>query len=166
MLGSVARKLRIFGFDTLYAAHAEDSEILKIGSDQRRLILTADRELFKRAVKARADGVLVDCLSEFDDLVHIFEKAGVESVGSDQIGSRCSLCNGILETVGPDAAQGVLAEKNDLQNTELHQCKSCGKFYWEGSHMLQLRTLARRINSALTKIQRQSLSRDSAPQTS
>jgi len=47
MLGSVARKLRIFGFDTLYIAHAHDDEILKTGIEQGRVILTADKELFK-----------------------------------------------------------------------------------------------------------------------
>src|SRR5919202_2153926 len=58
MLGSVARKLRIFGFDTLYIAHTHDDEIMKIGIEQGRVILTADRELFKRIVKAGAKGVL------------------------------------------------------------------------------------------------------------
>ena len=44
MLGSIARKLRIFGFDTIYIfAHADD-EILKIGIEQDRVILTADKE--------------------------------------------------------------------------------------------------------------------------
>ena len=51
MLGSIARKLRIFGFDTIYLAHARDDEILKIGIEQDRVILTADKELFKRIVK-------------------------------------------------------------------------------------------------------------------
>ena len=48
MLGSIARKLRIFGFDTLYVAHAHDDEILKIGIAEDRIILTCDKELFKR----------------------------------------------------------------------------------------------------------------------
>jgi uncharacterized protein len=41
MLGSIARKLRIFGFDTLYNAQVNDDEILKIGMEQDRVILTA-----------------------------------------------------------------------------------------------------------------------------
>ncbi|HYX72308.1 MAG TPA: Mut7-C RNAse domain-containing protein, partial [Nitrososphaera sp.] len=60
MLGSIARKLRIFGFDTLYDAQVnDDDEILKIGMEQDRVILTADKELFKRIVKIGARGVLV-----------------------------------------------------------------------------------------------------------
>lgn len=79
MLGSVARKLRIFGFDTLYIAHARDDEILKTGIEQGRVILTADKELFKRVVKAGARGVLVSGGSDVDDLVHILSKNGVTS---------------------------------------------------------------------------------------
>ncbi len=37
MLGSVARKLRIFGFDTLYIKHIHDDEILKIGIEGNRV---------------------------------------------------------------------------------------------------------------------------------
>src|SRR6185503_765174 len=79
MLGSVARKLRIFGFDTLYLAHVEDNEVLKIGVDQDRVILTADKEFFKRIVKANAKGVLVGGSDELEDLVHILEKNGIRS---------------------------------------------------------------------------------------
>ena len=70
MLGSVARKLRIFGFDTLYTAHAHDDEILKTGIEQGRVILTADKELFKRVVKAGARGVLVSGSGELEVLMH------------------------------------------------------------------------------------------------
>src|SRR5437764_300843 len=40
MLGNVARKLRIFGFDTLYIKDIHDDDVLKIGIAQKRIILT------------------------------------------------------------------------------------------------------------------------------
>src|SRR5919202_4149482 len=96
MLGSIARKLRFFGFDTLYIAHAHDNEILKMGIEQDRVILTADKELFKRIVKAGARGVIVGGVaSELEDLADILTKSGVKSMYMDRIGSRCSLCNGL-----------------------------------------------------------------------
>ena len=87
MLGNIARKLRIFGFDTIYLAHARDDEILKIGIEQDRVILTADKELFKRIVKVGARGVLVSGgASELEDLIHILTKNGITSVGTSGIG--------------------------------------------------------------------------------
>src|ERR671917_2609371 len=98
MLGNIARKLRILGFDTIYLAQAHDDEILKIGIEQDRVILTADKELFKRIVKVGARGVLVSGgASELEDLIHILTKNGITSVGMNGIGSRCSVCNGHLE---------------------------------------------------------------------
>src|SRR2546428_5874390 len=48
MLGSLARKLRIFGYDTLYRAHMEDDEFLNIGIEHDRISVTCDRDLFRR----------------------------------------------------------------------------------------------------------------------
>jgi uncharacterized protein with PIN domain len=152
MLGSVARKLRIFGFDTLYVAHVEDSEVLKIGMDQDRVILTADKEFFKRIVKVNAKGVLVDGLDELEDLVHILEKNGIKSVaGEGEIQSRCSMCNGQLNAVNSKDVQSELPAKVTLNHKEFFRCIDCGKVYWEGSHIQRIRQLAQRIETSLGK---------------
>ena len=149
MLGSVARKLRIFGFDTLYIAHAADDEILKMGIDQGRVILTADKELFKRVVKAGARGVLVGGGSDLEDLVHILAKNGVTSVNLDGIGSRCSICNGLLEEKRPEQVKSGVPDKVAACHSEFYQCTACSKVYWEGGHLRRIRALARNIDSKL-----------------
>ena len=149
MLGSVARKLRIFGFDTLYIAHAPDDEILKAGIDQGRVILTADKELFKRVVKAGAPGVLVSGSGEVDDIAHILSKNGVTSVRLDGIGSRCSICNGLLEERTPEQVKNGIPDRVAECHSEFYQCASCGKMYWEGGHLRRIRALARSVDSRL-----------------
>jgi uncharacterized protein len=149
MLGSVARKLRIFGFDTLYAAHAPDDEILRTGIGQGRVILTADKELFKRAVKAGAAGVLVSGAGDIQDLVHILSKNGVTSVSLDGIGSRCSVCNGLLEERTPAQVKNGVPDRIAEFQSELDQCTTCGKVYWEGGHLRRIRALAKNVDSRL-----------------
>jgi len=149
MLGSVARKLRIFGFDTLYLAHVEDSEVLKIGVDQDRVILTADREFFKRIVKAKAKGVLVGGSDETEDLVHILEKNGIGSVDGIGIESRCSMCNGELAEIDHRDARAEIPEKVALNHKSFFKCAVCGKLYWEGSHIRRIRELAGAIDFRL-----------------
>jgi uncharacterized protein with PIN domain len=159
MLGSIARKLRIFGFDTFYNAQVNDDEILKIGMEQDRVILTADKELFKRIVKIGARGVLVSGgASELEDLVHILRKTGIKSVGMDGIGSRCPVCNGSLEERTSDHLK-----KNDDDNNEnvalpdrviachsqFFHCTVCGKVYWEGSHLKRITDLVRNLDCEL-----------------
>src|SRR5881397_1369123 len=126
MLGSVARKLRIFGFDTLYIAHAHDDEILKTGIEQGRVILTADKELFKRVVKAGARGVLVS-----------------------GTGSRCSICNGLLEEKRPDQVKNGVPRKVAELHREFYQCTTCRKVYWEGGHLTRIKALVRSVDTML-----------------
>ena len=159
MLGSIARKLRIFGFDTLYNAQVNDDEILKIGMEQDRVILTADKELFKRIVKIGARGVLVSGgTSELEDLVHILRKSGIRSVGIDGIGSRCSVCNGSLEERTSDHLKKddddnnenvVLPDRVIARHNQFFQCTICGKVYWEGSHLKRIIDLVRNLDAEL-----------------
>ncbi len=149
MLGSIARKLRFFGFDTLYVKNADDGEILKIGISQGRVILTADREFFKRIVKAGTPGVLVAGKGEVEDLVHILSKNGIGSAGAGRIGSRCSICNGLLAPKNTSSVKGIVPEKVAASHQVFFQCIECNKVYWEGSHLRRVRDLAKRIDSLL-----------------
>jgi hypothetical protein len=149
MLGSVARKLRIFGFDTLYIAHAHDDEILKTGIEQGRVILTADKELFKRVVKTGVRGVLVSGAGDLEDLVHILSKNGITSVDLDGIGSRCSMCNGLLEQKEPDQVKNGVPRKVAELHREFYQCTTCRKVYWEGGHLRRIRALVRSVDTEL-----------------
>ena len=160
MLGNIARKLRIFGFDTVYMAQAHDDEILKIGIEQDRVILTADKELFKRIVKAGARGVLVSGgASELEDLVHILTKNGITSVGMNGIGSRCSVCNGPLEERTSDQVKNdddcnnnddvIVPDKVIACHNQFFQCTACGKIYWEGGHLKRIRALVRNLDAKL-----------------
>jgi uncharacterized protein with PIN domain len=165
MLGNIARKLRIFGFDTIYLAQAHDDEILKIGIEQNRVILTADKELFKRIVKVGARGVLVSGgASELEDLVHILTKNGITSVGMNGIGSRCSICNGPLEERTLDQVKNDDDDDNDgddhvvivgvpdkviARHNQFFQCTACGKIYWEGGHLKRIRALVQNLDAKL-----------------
>ena len=149
MLGSVARKLRIFGFDTLYIAHAHDDEILKTGIEQGRVILTADKELFKRVVKTGVRGVLVSGAGDLEDLVHILSKNGITSVDLDGIGSRCSMCNGLLEQKESDQVKNGVPRKVAELHREFYQCTTCRKVYWEGGHLRRIRALVRSVDTKL-----------------
>ncbi len=160
MLGNIARKLRIFGFDTIYLAQATDNEILKIGIEQDRVILTADRELFRRIVKVGARGVLVSGrVSELEDLINILTKNGIRSVGMNGIGSRCSVCNGLLERRTPyqvknnvghnDQAVVRVPDKVMAFHDQFFQCTSCDKIYWEGGHVKRIRAFVQDLDSKL-----------------
>jgi uncharacterized protein with PIN domain len=148
MLGSVARKLRIFGFDTLYMPDTSDSKILQIGLEQGRIILTADRELYKRIVKQGAQGVLVGGTSDLEDMAHIFAKLGI-SPDLSNMGSRCTVCNGILGKRKPDEVDGLVHENILSRHDGFWQCIDCQKVYWDGGHLGRIRDFAKKLEEIL-----------------
>ncbi len=60
MLGSLARKLRIFGFDTAYFAEGGDPELEALARRERRVILTSDRRLFAHSAGRGLQAILVE----------------------------------------------------------------------------------------------------------
>jgi uncharacterized protein len=157
MLGSVARKLRIFGFDTLYIKHIHDDEVLKIGIQDNRVILTCDKELFKRIVRAGAPGVLLKCSDDFEDIVHILSKYEITSVSFDTMNSRCSVCNGLLVEEKRINIKRHIPPKVVKSHKEFFKCTKCNKIYWDGSHLTRIRSLSRNIDTKIKKMSEKKL---------
>ena len=152
MLGSVARKLRIFGFDTLYNVDINDNEILKIAIDQNRVVLTCDKDLFKRVMKVGAKGVLLNCYDDLEDVVHTLSKCGIFSLYYDVNNSRCSFCNGSLLKKKRIHIKGSVPYQVLKRHRDFFQCELCNKIYWKGTHFASLRNLAKKINIQCKKL--------------
>ncbi len=146
MLGSLARKLRIFGYDTLYRADLSDNEILKAASKEERIILTSDQQLSDRASKRRIGCILLNEKNDENRLAVILHETGGEvQLNPDR--SRCSACNGEVEPVGRAEAAGAVPKGVLARQEKFYRCKSCGKIYWIGSHWKRLYELSTNLKS-------------------
>jgi uncharacterized protein len=152
MLGSIARKLRIFGFDTLYAAHTHDDEILKIGIAENRIILTCDKELFKRTLKKEAQSVLLQGSDDLKDIVHILSKCGIASLLFHTIDSRCVICNGLLIRKRPSDVKKEVHSNVLKLHKQFFKCSDCKKIYWKGSHLTHIQQTVKLINEIMRQI--------------
>lgn len=149
MLGSVARKLRMLGFDTLYLKDISDDDLLDIGTSQHRLIITCDKELFRRTIKIKANQVLLQGSDDVENLVNILSKYGIYSVKFHPVNSRCSACNGTMKPIKPKDTDNLVPTKVLKQHKVFYVCKECGKIYWEGSHITSFRLMLKKVNSKL-----------------
>src|SRR6266513_350721 len=105
MLGSMARKLRIFGFDTLYFKDGSDSDLEAIARKEGRVILTSDKSLAVHSLRRGVRAILVEGSSDKARLVSILAQTRQEMApcrGKRE--SRCALCNGELEVLKKGAA--------------------------------------------------------------
>ncbi len=145
MLGSLARKLRIFGFDTLYFKAGADAELEALAKREARTLLTSDKPLF---VHARSKGIrsfLVEGGSDKERLVSVLQQAGPEmelGLGGRRA-SRCAVCNGELEVISKkEAADAKVPPKVLSRHRLFYRCTDCSRCFWHGGHWERLRRLA------------------------
>lgn len=144
MLGTLARKLRIFGFDSLYYNDIDDDKLLSIASSTDRILLTADRELFKKTLKNNSRCILVNGNDE-DDLVKISSILKLR-LRFDLKNSRCPLCNEQLLMCKKDEIKDMIPKKVYNANQEFAICNNCKKVYWKGSHIKNIIELEKKVN--------------------
>jgi len=146
MLGSLARKLRAFGFDAAYYKDGNDEGLLRVSLREDRIILTADRSL---AARADAKGIKTLVLVGNSDserlgsLAHGAMATGVNLVKGDPL---CSLCGGELRAVKKNEISGQVHPSVVRRHRLFFKCESCGQIYWRGSHWKRLMSLARRLD--------------------
>lgn len=145
MLGSLARKLRVFGFDTEYLSQIEDSDLMSCARSQRRVIITADRSLAAKSEKSGSRCILVRGSTDSQRLREVVTEADRLGISLHPGPSRCALCNGRLTLSPRRELQLVLPEGVIEHHILFFVCGSCGQVYWRGTHWKKLRRLRRQL---------------------
>lgn len=132
-LGRLANYLRLLGFDSLYRNDFSDDELIALARDERRVVLTRDTGLLKRAELTH--GAFVHATDPRRQLREVIERFQLETRIAPF--TRCARCNAVVERVGAeeagDAPRGVARDKADFC-----RCTGCHQLYWRGSHPARL----------------------------
>lgn len=147
MLGSLARKLRIFGFDTAYFREGSDRRLLDLAREEGRIILTSDRELAALAARRGVHSILIEGSNDRQRLRSLQQDAARSSVPLVPARSRCALCN--VELVHLDAARARTEVPHSVaeRHRTYYRCPKCSRLYWKGSHWRKLRNLSVLLDS-------------------
>jgi len=136
-LGGLAHLLRMCGFDTLYDNHFEDGQIAALAAEQRRIVLSRDRELLKRRIVTH--GCYVHALKPALQLRELFER--LDLAHSARPFSLCLQCNRQLREVSAEQARAHLPPRIAALYARFFVCDACRRLYWEGSHWRHMRAL-------------------------
>jgi len=128
MLGSLAKWLRMMGYDTVYDKNLDDKAIAAAARAESRFILTRDKELSKEPGALFVEDDLLD-----GQLSAVKAKFGLTFDGS---AIRCTACNGELVELPKEQAKDSVPEGAFTANDKFWKCAGCGKVYWRGSHWL------------------------------
>ena len=132
MLGTLAKWLRIFGFDTFYAnAEIRDEDLLRIAKKENRIIVTRDKQFARKGKKENLQIIEINTTDLDEQLHHIL---GNTDINEDDILSRCSLCNTILDEIEKSNVKNKVPQRVFENNEKFWFCPKCDKIYWMGSH--------------------------------
>ncbi len=146
MLGNLAKKLRVLGYDSKYFSSIEDDKLILIAKNEKRMIITKDEQLTRKAEKQEIGFVLIRGSDEVEQIMQINAKINLGTFVIDTNNSRCILCNGNLQPVEKYRIIGKIPEGILEREKKFWMCDSCKKIYWEGTHFEKLQEFVAKLN--------------------
>jgi uncharacterized protein len=130
-LGTLARRLRLLGFDCWYRTDVDDAQLADVAVTERRILLTRDRGLLMRRVITHGY-----CPRSNDP-----DRQALEVVRrfrlADRLApmTRCVHCNGRLRPVTKADVLDRLPVRTRSEFDDFVRCERCAQVYWPGSHI-------------------------------
>jgi uncharacterized protein with PIN domain len=140
-LGGLARFLRMLGYDTAHRNDLDDVEIRRLANDERRVVLSRDRELLKCRDIAR--GSFVRALKPEEQLREVAARYRLAERARPF--TRCLHCNLPLIAIDKAAVADRLPERvREIQERFL-RCPGCERIFWEGTHYVRMRAVLQEL---------------------
>jgi uncharacterized protein with PIN domain len=141
-LGKLTRMLRMLGFDSLYKPDFEDSEIVNISANEKRIILTRDVELLK--ANAVTHGYWIREISPNEQVREVLARFDLYS--QVRPFRRCMVCNSPIAKIDKDTIRKELPKKVRELHDEFYRCAGCRKVYWKGTHYKDMMEQIQRLS--------------------
>jgi uncharacterized protein len=130
-LGTLARRLRLLGFDTTYANDADDRTLVRIAVEDHRVLLSRDRGLLSRRVVRH--GYLPRSDDPADQLSEVVARFRLAPIAAPL--TRCVRCNALLVSVTLEEVGDVVPPRSRRAFDRFARCPACVRVYWPGSHI-------------------------------
>lgn len=141
MLGTLAKWLRILGYDTEYAKDMRDEDIIEMAKKEDRIILTRDKGLYSKAQNA----VYIENRKLEEQIKKVIDVCKLE-IKEDMILTRCTVCNTKVIEVDKDKIRDKIPEHN-----KFWMCPKCNRIYWIGSHWKNMEKTIKSIGIEMRK---------------
>ena len=129
-LGSLAKWLRILGFDTVYEADVSAADFYH-QLDEGRTLITRTKKI--RKAYPGSNNVFIESNSLQEQLKQTVEHLGI---GRPDICpfSRCIHCNLPIDRIAREGVSGLVPDHIWETHETFNRCRRCDRIYWPGSH--------------------------------
>jgi len=145
MLGNIARKLQLLGFDSAYLSNIDDLKLIEKAKDEQRIIISKDRDLIGKAKKHGIMSVHVTKENEIEQFLEILEYVPLElnTISGDT--ARCTKCNSTTSQIPKSKVTNKIPQGVLEYNDKFWKCDKCEQIYWEGAHIKKLQEFLHKI---------------------
>jgi len=149
MLGNIAKKLRLLGYDSEYFSNINDDELILKAEKENRIIITKDESLSHQVQKKNLPMIQITKNEEMDQLVQIYKNLELAKSEISGMTARCTICNCQLHSIEKDLVTDKVPEGVLEQTDHFWICNDCNKIYWEGTHIKNLQKFVVGLNEKL-----------------
>ena len=146
MLGNVAKKLRLLGFDSEYFPDIDDSKLIEKAKNEDRTIISRDQNLINREKKNKLSSVYITKENEIEQFLEILESTHLkfDEISGDT--ARCTKCNSFTSQINKSEIKNKVPQGVLEYNDKFWKCDGCDQIYWEGTHIKNLQEFVDKIN--------------------
>ena len=149
MLGNIARKLRLLGYDSQYFSDIDDEKLIDSARKEKRIIISKDEELIKRAQKLGIGSIRITKKEEIDQFFEIIASVNLKRVKINGNTARCPKCNSLTKSVDKEIIKEKIPQGVLKSNDKFWICECCKQVYWEGTHIKNLQEFVGKVNERL-----------------
>jgi uncharacterized protein with PIN domain len=149
MLGNIARKLRLLGYDSKYFSDIDDKRLIDNAKNENRIIISKDDELVKKAQKLGIRSVYITKEEEVDQFFEIINFVNLKRIQINGNTARCPKCNSLTEVIDKNIIKEKIPQRVLKLNDKFWKCKCCNQIYWEGTHIKNLQEFVMKVNEGL-----------------
>ena len=145
MLGNIAKKLRILGFDSEYVSDINDSKLIEKAQNENRTIISRDRNLIDRAKKNEISSVYITTEDEIEQFLEILESTHLQFDEISGDSARCTKCNSPTSQIDKLEIKNKIPPRVLEYHDKFWECDGCDQIYWEGTHIKNLQVFVHKI---------------------
>ena len=146
MLGNIAKKLRLMGYDTKYSSNIEDESLIQISKKENRIVISRDEDLVRISQKNDVNAIFIQRSNEEQQIHEIMDYLDLNRVEINGDKARCPNCNSKTESIDKKNIYQKIPHKVLEYNEKFWICRNCDQIFWEGTHIQNLQKLVRALN--------------------
>jgi uncharacterized protein with PIN domain len=146
MLGNIAKKLRLMGYDSMYFSSINDDELIQLAKNDKRIIISRDEDLVRKSIKNGIKLILTKNSTEIEQFRDMIKKSNLKIIEINGDRARCPNCNSKTQSIDKKNILQKIPIKVLEYNDRFWECKSCNQIFWEGTYIKNLQKFVGELN--------------------